>query len=244
MSTIQIHPQAGLQISNHYTRSKYVNPPFIVDVGFLMGTIDGERIDVNGATPVIMTNEMKLDKMYSKRSVSLYLKNFPIDSPVGFYVLGSQSKETIESIVRAFSEYYDPVIYAVFDFTGDNPPEFFDIGSKRLDFNWTSSQAERIGLFEVQNNEKGSMKEALRWSYMRLRSELEKIRDYLVDVKDGRREFDPETIRKIAEMSRWFDFADKKEDADLLDESNCLYFCGLVGEYATDYCDKTADKVK
>ncbi|OHS99554.1 hypothetical protein TRFO_33964 [Tritrichomonas foetus] len=252
---VLVHPQAMLVLSNHYSRIKYdkIDPPLPAHCGFLLGNVDGSKIEVTSALEARVTikdGKLTLDIPFSKRAIDLHRTIYANDLPIGFYVCSTknkQSEEELRKLDEAFSafENFDCILIGEFYIDEKNTkvsPLSLHISRGTnlipVDFTYEAEHAERIAMMQLQSE--GDAESQIQFTASAFKSldhDLSLVQSYLERVAKKELPFDPVLVRKAANFAQWWDHnSTEEENGDRAEEqANLALLCGMMLEAMTAY---------
>lgn len=169
--SIQLHPLAVLNISDHLTRAKYLSPDnknlaAIRVVGALLGKQEGRTLEiVNTVEITFQKDTTNIDAAFMGRRLDSYKKNFPELDCIGWYSADfNQHDEPLQAdsqIQRAVQQFSENPLYLIMNPSSQEAKDkktlpFFLYEHEqqrqrfiRLDYNLATSDSERISVDHV-----------------------------------------------------------------------------------------------
>ena len=236
---IIIHPQAILQISDHFTRSKYFIDQIEFICGIIYGYSDGFNFEICSTVESLI---IETDSHYNLDSEVYYglhkhhIDNFKDEIPIGWYIISPINEKNINLLNIPFENKFEVFLRIEFLFNNEN---IFKIFKKtrnnfwnEINYIYKSELAERVGLIGLQSEGNAENQISfLKFAFKSLNNQLEKIENYLIKIKNKEIPFNYELVRKSSDIIQYFKHQKlKNNSSNLLEISKLSYLTTLITE--------------
>jgi hypothetical protein len=249
MSNLKVilHPAAMFQISDHSTRSRYDTNTYPYRVGILLGTTDGLSVEVHSSLPgsaTLSDGVVTIDHECLSRLLLQHVAIYKTEVIVGWYSCLPLKPTDFRLLTDAFQRELrenDEILVSA-EFLHDRDPQLAVYLSKGdtqvpVDYSYESELAERIAIMQLQSE--GNAESQVQFTadaYRSLENHLKLIEDYLNDVANGKKPFDPVLVKKAADIAQWWNHsASNQTENRELEEANLALLVGLMAERLVDF---------
>ena len=249
-----VHPQAILQIADQVSRSPFFDPPRQYLCGFLLGACDGPRMEIHSAIEVEIVSSdsgLSIHRPTFRTLLRQHQNIFPTEIPIGWYTCAEYTPEQVSALREAFEAIDHTEEYVRGEFLADRDSPFClytSVGDAwaPVEYAFESELAERIAMMQLQAE--GTAESQVQFTadaYRSLDQHLAAMEDYLLQIAEGKREFDPVAARECANVCQWWTHSRDISDSDMvLDQEKLALFVGAVAEAVTNYSMKLRNNGK
>lgn len=236
-----IHPNALLQISDHYTRSKYSEKEIPFICGVIYGNQERSTIDMTTTIEVITQDSdegLIIDPETFEPQHQHHLKIYPEEIPIAWYSSKKLNENEIQKLGNAFKKLLNNVYARIeFNIEDENHPISVYLPQEdgswvQSDYSYRSEAPERISVIHLQSDGKAENRIGFtKTAFEELRNNIEIIMKYLEDVQSGKQEFNCQLVRDCATIAKWWKHSHmKKTPRQAFVSGQFSYLAGLLAQ--------------
>jgi len=212
MKQVLLHPQAALQLADHYTRSKYFNPPIKYICGVLYGISDGFKSEICSSEESLIIDDsdsMILDIDVFNNLKEYHMKNYKNEVPIGWYSCHKLKNEEINSLNSLFENNFDVHLRLEYNYYSES--SFSVYGRihgnawEVLQFQFHSEHAENVGILQLQSDGNAENQvQFVRMALLSLDNSLSIIEEFLNKTLNKEIPFHHDLVRQCNDIIYYF----------------------------------------